>query len=119
MTNSFINLKSAEGISIEVPLESALMSLTIKEMFDTLGVGLEDNVITEVPLPNITTSTLNKIMEWCIKWKNTPQPTSEEIKSKIEATISPWDENYVKMELTDLYQIVSFCFHFNVWSWFF
>lgn len=102
-----VKLKPFEGEAIEVSLESALMSLTIKDMFHALDVDSDSEDEAEVPLPNIAAKTLVKIVEWCETKKNTRQPTSEEIKDKIEETIDPWDEDFVKMELTDLYLIVS------------
>lgn len=77
----------------------------IKDLLDSLGFSF--NETTEVPLPNVSTSSLKKVITWMEKWKDTEQPSSEEIKDKLAETIDSWNEDFLKMELHDLYDLVS------------
>lgn len=101
-----IKLKPADGEIIEVPASAALMSHTIKDMLDIIGSDLDD--VPEIPVQNVSTKTLKKVIEWCEKWKDTPQPGNDEIKDKLAETIDSWDETYLKMEIRDLYDLVSY-----------
>lgn len=64
-----------------------------------------DNI--EVPLANVSTATLKKILEWTDKWRFTTQPSADDIKDKLAESIDPWNEEYLKMELHELYDLVS------------
>jgi S-phase kinase-associated protein 1 len=77
----------------------------LKDLMESLGYELDDN--TEVPMPNVTTASLKKVIEYMEHYQDTPQPTSEEIKDKLAETISPWDEEFLKMPLAELYDLVS------------
>lgn len=110
-------MRPADGEIIEVPLKSALLSGTIKDMLETIGHGVELDEGTEVPVQNVSAKTLKKIVEWANKWCDSPQPTSDEIKDKLADTIDSWDETFLKMDLKDLYDLVSLtAFIDNHWT---
>jgi hypothetical protein len=72
-------------------------------MMDTLG----ESDITEIPLMQVDSIALEKILRWTQKWKDTIQPTLEEIKNKTADSIDPWDEEFLNnMSLNDLYELV-------------
>lgn len=71
-------------------------------MMETLG----ESDITEIPLMQVDSIALEKILNWTDHWKNSPQPTLEEIKNKQAETIDPWDEEFLKMTLNELYELV-------------
>lgn len=103
MSDKIIKLKSSDGQIFEATLKSATMSHTIKDMLEAC---LDET--TEIPLPNVTSATLKRVVEWTEHWKDSPQPTCEEIKDKLAEKIDMWDENFLrKMELTELYDLVS------------
>lgn len=108
MSSKTIKMRPADGEIIEIPLDAAVMSHTIKDMLEHLGQDSE--IDTEIPVPNVTHKTLQRVAKWCEKWKNTPQPTSDEIKDKLADKIDTWDEDYLKMDLQDLYDLVSISF---------
>jgi S-phase kinase-associated protein 1 len=62
---------------------------------------------TEVPMPNVSTNSLKKIIEYMEHYQDTPQPSAEEIKDKLAETISTWDEDFLRMPLQELYDLVS------------
>lgn len=76
---------------------------TISEMIESLG----DGDLTEIPLLQIDAISLEKILRWTHKHKGTEQPTSEEIKNKVTESIDQWDEDFLKMPLRELYDLVA------------
>lgn len=80
-------------------------------MMDTLG----ESDITEIPLMQVDSIALEKILRWTQKWKDTPQPTLEEIKNKTADSIDSWDEDFLNnMSLNDLYELVKNTFNFTI-----
>lgn len=71
-------------------------------MIESLG----DGDITEIPLTQIDSMSLEKVLKWTHKNKGTEQPTSESIKNKTSETIDQWDEEFLKMPLKELYDLV-------------
>lgn len=104
--SKLIKLQSSDGDVIAVPQKCAKMSHTIKDMLDTIAYSEFDQE-NEIPLPNVSTSSLKKIVEWMIQWQDQPQPSSEEIKDKLAETIDAWNEDFLKMDLNELYDLVS------------
>lgn len=75
---------------------------TLKEMLLTL----ESVDIDEIPLHNVDSITLEKVIKWLEHHKDEAQPTSDEIKDKTSDTIDDWDESFLEVELNQLYDIV-------------
>ena len=105
MPNKTIKLKSSEGVIVETSVKCAKMAMTIREMLENVGQEFDES--TEVPIENVDAKTLRKIVDWMEHWKDTPQPTSEDIKEKLVDSIDEWDEEYLKIELPELYELVS------------
>jgi hypothetical protein len=61
----------------------------------------------EIPINNVDGTTLAKVVKWIEHWKNTEQPTPEEIKEKTADSIDRFDEEFLDMELNELYDLVS------------
>lgn len=104
--NKKIHLKSTENEIVETTMKCALMSNTIKDMLEAIGDDSDEKCL-EVPIDTVSTATLKKCVEWMTKWQDQPQPTSEEIKDKLAERIDLWDEDFLKMDLIDLYNLVS------------
>jgi S-phase kinase-associated protein 1 len=100
-----VHLKSSDGTLFQTTLKSIKMSGTIKDMLDHIDDGIEN--IGVIPLQNVDSTTLVQVIKWIEHHKNTPQPTSEEIKDKTADTIDEWDENYLQeLDLDNLYDLV-------------
>lgn len=104
MSSKVIKLKSSEGDIIATTLPCALMAHTIKEMLENIGEDFDESA--EVPIANVDTKILRKVVDWMEHWAEKPQPNAEEIKDKLSDTIDAWDEEYLKIELQDLYDLV-------------
>lgn len=72
-------------------------------MIESLG----ESDISEIPLTEIDALSLEKILRWTNKYKNTEQPSLEDIKNKTAESIDQWDEDFLKMPLRELYDLVN------------
>ncbi|XP_070492837.1 S-phase kinase-associated protein 1-like [Chironomus tepperi] len=98
-----IKLRSSDGNSFTTSLKCVKMCGTLKEMLLTL-----DSVdIDEIPLHNVDSITLEKVIRWLEHHKNEPQPSSEDIKDKTAETIDDWDESFLDVELNQLYEMIT------------
>ncbi|KAF6168998.1 hypothetical protein GIB67_038495 [Kingdonia uniflora] len=91
MSSRKIILKSSEHEEFEVDEVVALESETIKHL-------IEDNCANNpVPLPNVSTTILLKVIEYCKKHKS-DSGEEEEIKN--------WDKEFVKLDQAVLFDLI-------------
>lgn len=104
-----VSLRSSEGRKKDVPKEIAEKSVLIKNMIDDLGDALGEQAI---PLPNVSYHILEKVMQWCEHHKDDPvQPETEDAtsissKAKADHTLSPWDEEFCKVDQGTLFELI-------------
>ncbi|CAL9172159.1 unnamed protein product [Musa hybrid cultivar] len=99
-----IMLKSSDGEVFEVDEAVAMESQTIKHMIE------DDCAENGIPLPNVTSAILAKVIEYCRKHVEASaaaaskssddgsKPTDEEIKS--------WDAEFVKVDQATLFDLI-------------
>lgn len=126
--SGLLKLRSSNGDVMETSVKCARMSHTvsnqkrgkkitnhhdwvfefhqIKDLIESLGLDTSANQEV-VPLPNVSTNSLKKVIEYIEHYQDTPQPSSEEIKDKLAETICSWDEDFLRMPLEELYDLVS------------
>jgi len=90
--------------TVEVPIEAATMSHTIKNMLDDLGA---DGAGIAIPLHNVTAKVLNKVVEYCLYHVENPTKV-EEKKSDDKRTddIIPWDANFCQVDQATLFELI-------------
>lgn len=103
--NAKVLLVSQESDRVETTVKAVKLSITIKEMLETITTNSGD---IEIPCDQIKKQTLQKIVDWLENNTDTAQPSSEDIKEKLAETISQWDQDYLEMPLAELYDLVSF-----------
>jgi len=96
-----VQLVSSDSETFTVSLEVALMSATVKGMLENIQTGEEKDDIRSVPLPNITSTALTKVIEFCNHYlteKMTPlqKPLKE---NNLRNLVQPYYADYVH-ELT-------------------
>jgi S-phase kinase-associated protein 1 len=88
-----------------VPLETISMSVTIKSMIDDLeGCDLS---VTPIPLHNVTSKCLVKIIEFCehhVNDKKDVTDTSNDNKSRNE--LCEWDAKFCEMPQAELFELI-------------
>jgi len=101
-----IKLKSSDGEVFDVDVEVAKASVTIKTMLDDLGIEEDDQEV--VPLPNVNSTILKKVIEWAKYHRDDPPPTGEEEENRERRTddISPWDQEFLKVDQGTLFELI-------------
>lgn len=72
-----VHLISQEGESYDVPVNIACQSQLVKAMVEEDG---EDDDPQEVPLPNVKSSILAKVVEYCTHYSSDPMTEIEKVK---------------------------------------
>lgn len=91
-----IKLQSSDGEVFEVDVEIAKCSVTIKTMLEDLGMDEDEEEV--VPLPNVNSAILRKVIQWATYHKDDPPPPEDdENKEKRTDDISSWDADFLKV----------------------
>ncbi|MQK21709.1 SKP1-like protein, partial [Escherichia coli] len=101
-----ITLKSSDGEAFEVEEAVALESQTIKHMIE------DDCADSGIPLPNVTSKILAKVIEYCKK--HVEATTSEEKPN--EDDIKAWDADFVKVDQATLFDLILAANYLNIKS---
>lgn len=98
-----IKLISADGVSYPVERKVLEQSVLLKNMLEDIG-----DEITEVPIPNIQSNVLRKVLDYCEYHKNDPQVTSsdESVSRSKNSEISAWDQKFLQVDQEMLFEII-------------
>ncbi|KAJ9172634.1 hypothetical protein P3X46_015849 [Hevea brasiliensis] len=96
-----ITLKSSDGEPFEVDEAVALESQTIKHMIE------DDCADNGIPLPNVTSKILAKVIEYCKKHVETPK--SDDRSSSADDGLKDWDAEFVKVDQATLFDLILVC----------
>ncbi|CAN6582455.1 unnamed protein product [Malus baccata var. baccata] len=92
-----ITLKSSDGETFEVDEAVALMSQTIKHMVE------DDCADNGIPLPNVTSKILAKVIEYCRKHVEAAKP---EERASVDEDLKAWDAEFVKVDQATLFDLI-------------
>uniref|UniRef100_A0A1A9WZ39 S-phase kinase-associated protein 1 n=1 Tax=Glossina brevipalpis TaxID=37001 RepID=A0A1A9WZ39_9MUSC len=98
-----IKLESSDGEIFDVDVKIAKCSGTIRTMLE--DCGMEDNVNAIVPLLNVNSAILRKILVWADHHKDDPLP-AEDDENKRTYHISLWDADFVKVDQSTLFDLI-------------
>ncbi|PWA48393.1 BTB/POZ fold [Artemisia annua] len=101
-----IVLNSSEGETFEIDEKVALESVTIKNMIED---GCAD---TAIPLPNVTSNILSKVIEYCKK--HVEAPKSED--KVVEEDLKSFDADFVKVDQGTLFDLILAANYLNIKS---
>jgi len=99
-----IKLKSSDGEVFEVDIEVAKQSVTIKTMLEDLGVGEANDEV--VPLPNVNSTILKKVLLWANYHKGDPPVVEDENRDKRTDDICSWDAEFLKVDQGTLFELI-------------
>jgi S-phase kinase-associated protein 1 len=104
---AIIKLQSSNGDIFPIDVVIAKKSNTIKTMLESLGIE-EGSQEEAVPLPNVTTDILKKVIEWCTVHKDDPEPDedSDEYWETRTNEITGWDVDFFKMDQATLFELI-------------
>ncbi|OMO85855.1 SKP1 component [Corchorus capsularis] len=100
-----IILKSSDGETFEVDEAVAMESETIKNMIE------DDCADSEIPLPNVNSKTLSKVLEYCKKHVAGDKGTE---KKAAEDDMKTWDTNFVQVDQNTLYDLILAANYLNI-----
>jgi len=99
-----IKLKSSDGEVFDVEMEVAKASVTIKTMIEDLNVGENNDEV--VPLPNVNSTILKKVLLWANYHKNDPPVVEDENRDKRTDDICSWDADFLKVDQGTLFELI-------------
>lgn len=97
---------SKEGESFTLPISVAKMSKLVETTIDDEN----EDEIQEIPLPNVKSSILSRVIEYCTYYQNVEPmtPITTPLKSpKIEEVVQQWYADFVKVDQAVLFELVT------------
>lgn len=100
-----IHLVSQEGDKFEVSLDIAKMSELVKTMFDP---DQPEDEVQEIPLPNVKTSILAKVIEFLTHYKGEQMTEIEKPlkSSNMNEYVQEWYADFVNVEQEILFELI-------------
>ncbi|KAK4340479.1 hypothetical protein RND71_041941 [Anisodus tanguticus] len=106
-TSKNIVLKSSDGETFEVDEAVALESQTIKHMIE------DDCANTSIPLPNVTSKILAKVIEYCKRHVDAAVKTDDKAS---EDDLKTFDADFVKVDQGTLFDLILAANYLNIKS---
>ncbi|KAF5462154.1 SKP1-like protein 1B [Juglans microcarpa x Juglans regia] len=103
-----ITLRSSDGETFEVDEAVALESQTIKHMIE------DDCADNGIPLPNVTSKILSKVIEYCKK--HVEAPKAEDRAASLDEDLKTWDAEFVKVDQATLFDLILAANYLNIKS---
>jgi S-phase kinase-associated protein 1 len=91
-TKKNITLRSSDNETFEMEERVAMLSETIKHLIE------DDCVDSVIPVPNVKSDTLARVIEYCKKHVESSESESEELKT--------WDAEFVDIEQNTLFALI-------------
>ncbi|KAK9678815.1 hypothetical protein RND81_11G234700 [Saponaria officinalis] len=107
-----ITLKSSDGETFEVEETVALESQTIKHMIE------DDCADSVIPLPNVTSKILAKVIEYCKKHveSSSTNKSSDQSAATDDDELKSWDADFVKVDQATLFDLILAANYLNIKS---
>ncbi|CAL8995512.1 unnamed protein product [Prunus brigantina] len=102
-----ITLKSSDGETFEVDEAVALESQTIKHMVE------DDCADNGIPLPNVTSKILAKVIEYCKKHVDAAKPDD---RPSNDEDLKAWDTDFVRIDQATLFDLILAANYLNIKS---
>ena len=103
--NRIVHLVSLEGESFEVLLCAAKMSELVNTMIDD---QYDDEEIQDIPLPNVKSSILAKVIEFQQHYQKEPMNVIEKPlkSSNMSEVVQEWYSNFIAIEQEVLFELI-------------
>ncbi|KAL5986058.1 SKP1-like protein 1A [Asimina triloba] len=101
MASKKVTLKSSDGEEFVIDEAVALESQTIKHMIE------DDCADNGIPLPNVTSKILSKVIEYCKKHvEAAASKNPEDRATTAEDDLKSWDADFVKVDQATLFDLI-------------
>ena len=101
-----VKLQSNDGETYEVEFAVAKKSETIKNILEDLPDADDDE---PVPLPNVNSQILRKVIAWCTQHRDDPPvPEDDNIDAREKRTdnIDSWDQEFLQVDQGTLFELI-------------
>ena len=97
-----ITLVSSDGVKVEIPAKAVQRSVLVKGIIE----DYPDDA--EVPLNNVKSDILKKIIEYLVHYESTePKEIDRPLPSQnFKECVDEWDNNYIDVELDMIFEII-------------
>ncbi|KAI3836251.1 hypothetical protein MKX03_018030 [Papaver bracteatum] len=102
-TSKMVTLKSCDGETFDVKESVALQSQTIKHMIE------DDCADNGIPLPNVTSKILAKVIEYCRKHDG-----GDADEKKKDDELKNWDAEFVNVDQATLFDLILAANYLNI-----
>jgi len=100
-----VKLESGDNQIFEVDINVAKQSVTIKNLIEVMGEDTETEQV--IPVPNVSSDTLKKVLVFCEHHLRHPIPPPEDEKEeKSIDNIHPWDKQFCNVDQSTLFEII-------------
>ncbi|KAI4325415.1 hypothetical protein MLD38_030818 [Melastoma candidum] len=103
-----IVLRSSDGEAFEVDEAVALESQTIKHMVE------DDCADNAIPLPNVTSNILSKVIEYCRKHVEAAGGATNSEDRVPDEELKIWDAEFVKVDQSTLFDLILAANYLNI-----
>lgn len=123
--NQTVVLVSGEGEKFTVDKKIAERSLLLKNYLNDMhdnnidsdsdnddGEDEDDEIV--MPVPNVRSSVLQKVIEWAEHHKNSNFPDEDDDDSRKSAPVDAWDREFLKVDQEMLYEIILAANYLNI-----
>ncbi|CAK7896381.1 suppressor of kinetochore protein 1 [[Candida] anglica] len=113
MSQPKVIIVSSDDEKFPVDLKVAEKSILIKNMVNDLNPdGLEEDF--ELPTPNVRSTVLAKVLEWCEHHKDSIFSDDDDEDAKKSAPVDEWDKNFLSVDQELLYEIMLAANYLNI-----
>ena len=95
--SSTLRLQSSDGKFYDVDVSAAKQSTTIKTMLEDLDIG-DESFDQIIPVPNVRSDILEKVVEWSEQHKQDPEPTEDDDLKFFETNFQDlpnWEQDFI------------------------
>lgn len=101
-----IQLQSSDGEVFNIDSETAKCSSTIRNLIEDCGLESEDNPL--IPLPNVNSTILSKVLIWANHHKTEESSGKDEASAMVRPSdvISAWDAEFLAVDQGTLFELI-------------
>lgn len=118
MPESQVVLVSGEGEKFVVERRIAERSLLLKnylnDMHDSVLDDSDEDEDVVMPIPNVRSSVLQKVIEWAEHHRESTFPDEDDDDSRKSAPMDSWDREFLKVDQEMLYEIIQAANYLNI-----
>lgn len=104
---------SSDDVKFPVEQKIAEKSILIKQLITDLNPdSLQEDF--EIPTPNVRSTVLEKVLQWCRHHKDTTFPDDDDEDARKSAPVDEWDKNFLKVDQEMLYEIILAANYLNI-----